>query len=46
MVKVWLAVLAPLVRGHPDDFKFIKSVTDFILIASYHSHTETTLKYL
>ncbi|KAF8241499.1 hypothetical protein K440DRAFT_509920, partial [Wilcoxina mikolae CBS 423.85] len=23
-----------------------KSVTDFILIAGYHSHTETTLRYL
>jgi len=46
MVKVWLAGLAPLLKGHPDHFKFIKSVTDFILIASYHSHTETTLKYL
>jgi len=46
MVKVWLAVLAPLRIWNPDNFKFIKSVTDFILIASYHSHTETTLKYL
>jgi hypothetical protein len=46
MVKVWLAALAPLVKGHPDHFKFIKSVTDFILITSCHSHTETTLKYL
>jgi hypothetical protein len=34
MVKVWLAALAPLLRGHPDHFKFIKSVTDFILITS------------
>ncbi|KAF8244843.1 hypothetical protein K440DRAFT_515102, partial [Wilcoxina mikolae CBS 423.85] len=24
----------------------LKSVTDFILIAGYHSHTETTLRYL
>jgi len=31
---------------HPNHFKLIKSVTDFILIAGYHSHTETTLKYL
>ena len=46
MVKVWLAALAPLLKWHPDHFKFIKSVTDFILITSYHSHTETTLKYL
>jgi hypothetical protein len=46
MLKVWLAALAPLLKGHPDHFKFIKSVTDFILITSYHSHTETTLKYL
>jgi len=45
MVKVWLAALAPLVKGHPDHFKLIKSVTGFILIASYHSHTETMLKY-
>ena len=46
MVDVWLAAFAPLVEGHPDHLKFIKSVTDFILIASYHSHTETTLNYL
>jgi hypothetical protein len=46
MMKVWLAALAPLLEGHPNHFKFIKSVTDFILITSYHSHTETTLKYL
>jgi len=46
MVKVLLAALAPLLEGHPDHFKFIKSVTDFILFTSYHSHTDTTLKYL
>jgi hypothetical protein len=46
MVKVWLAGLAPLLKGHPDHFTFIKSVTNFILITSNHSHTETTLKYL
>jgi len=46
IVKVWLAALTPLLKGHPDHCKFIKSVTDFILITSYHSHTETTLKYL
>ena len=43
MVKVWVA---PLLKGHPDNFMFVKSATDFILIASYHSHTETTPKYL
>jgi len=36
MVKVWLAALAPLLKGHPDHFEFIKSVTDFIFITSYH----------
>jgi hypothetical protein len=46
MVKVWLTALAPLLEGHPDHINFIKSVTNFIMIASYHSHTETTLKYL
>jgi len=46
MVKICLAALAPLLKGHPEHFKFIKSITDFILITSYHSHTETTLKYL
>ncbi|KAF8244558.1 hypothetical protein K440DRAFT_507416, partial [Wilcoxina mikolae CBS 423.85] len=45
MLKVWLAVLAPLLKGHPNHLKFLKSVTDFILIAGYHSHTETTLRY-
>jgi len=45
-VKVWLAALTPLLKWHPNNFKFIKSVTDFILITSYHSHTETMLKYL
>jgi hypothetical protein len=46
MVKIWLAALAPLLKGHFNHFKFIKSVPDFILIASYYSHTKTTLKYL
>jgi len=46
IVMVRLPALTPRLNGHPDHFKFIKSVTDFILIASYHSHTETTLKYL
>jgi len=46
IVKVLLAALAPLLTGHPDYFKFIKSLTDFILIAFYHSHTETMLKFL
>jgi len=46
MVMVCLPALAPLPEGHPDHIKFIKSVTDFILIATYHSHTETKLKYL
>ncbi|KAF8248741.1 hypothetical protein K440DRAFT_545835 [Wilcoxina mikolae CBS 423.85] len=46
MLKVWLAVLAPLLKGHPNHLKFLKSVTDFILIAGYQSHTETTLRYL
>ncbi|KAF8247213.1 hypothetical protein K440DRAFT_514233, partial [Wilcoxina mikolae CBS 423.85] len=46
MLKVWLAVLAPLLKGHPNHLKFLKSDTDFILIAGYHCHTETTLRYL
>jgi len=46
MVKVWLAVLAPLLKRHPDHSAFITSVTHFQLIDSYHSHTKTMLKYL
>ncbi|KAF8248627.1 hypothetical protein K440DRAFT_546789 [Wilcoxina mikolae CBS 423.85] len=46
MLKVWLTALAPLLKGHPNYLKFLKLVTDFILIAGYHSHTETTLQYL
>jgi len=45
VVKVWLPARAPLLKGPPDHFKFIKPVPDFIFIASYHSQTETTLKY-
>jgi len=44
MVKVWLAAHAALLIGHPDHFKFIKSVCDFILIPSFHSLPKTTLK--
>ncbi|KAF8251974.1 hypothetical protein K440DRAFT_538087 [Wilcoxina mikolae CBS 423.85] len=33
MLKVWLAVLVPLLKGHPNHLKFLESVTDFILIA-------------
>jgi hypothetical protein len=40
------AALAPLLKGHHDHFKLIKSATLFLLIATYHSHTKTTLKYL
>ncbi|KAF8253551.1 hypothetical protein K440DRAFT_533531, partial [Wilcoxina mikolae CBS 423.85] len=46
MLKVWLAALGPLLKGHPNHLKFLKTVTDFILIAGYHSHTETTLQYV
>ncbi|KAF8254221.1 hypothetical protein K440DRAFT_531750, partial [Wilcoxina mikolae CBS 423.85] len=45
MLKVWLAALAPLFKGHPNHLKIVKSVTDFILIAGFHSDTETTLLY-
>ncbi|KAF8245588.1 hypothetical protein K440DRAFT_555460, partial [Wilcoxina mikolae CBS 423.85] len=45
MLKVWLTVLAPLLKEYLNHLKFFKSVTDFILIAGYHSHTETTLFY-
>lgn len=43
MVKVWLA---RLLEGHSDHFKFIKLVTDFMLIASYNCHIQTMVKYL
>ena len=46
MVKVWLAVLAPLLKGYPDHMRLLKAVTDFILITSYHSHSDSTLGYL
>jgi hypothetical protein len=39
IVMVWLPAPAPLLKGHPDHFKFIKYVTNFILIARYHFHT-------
>jgi len=46
MVKVWLGALAPLLKKYPSHFEIFKSVTNVILILSYHSHTETVLKYL
>jgi len=46
MVQTLLAQFAPFLKGHPDHLKAIKSVTDFILITSYHSHPKTTLKDL
>jgi len=46
MLKIWLPALAPLFKAHSNYIKFIKSLTDLILTASYHCHTETTLKYL
>src|SRR5438270_587761 len=33
-------------KGYPEHIRLLKDITDFILIASYHSHSETTLKYL
>jgi hypothetical protein len=48
--RIWwrsgLQRLPLFLKGYPIQFKFIKSVTDFIKIASYHSNTETTIKYL
>jgi hypothetical protein len=46
MVKVWLAALSNLLKEHRNYCKFSNPVTDCILTASYHSQTETTLKYL
>jgi len=46
MAKVWCPALAPLSKRHPAHFQFIKSVTEFLLIASCHFNTKTTLKYL
>ncbi|KAF8241847.1 hypothetical protein K440DRAFT_504277, partial [Wilcoxina mikolae CBS 423.85] len=46
MLKVLLAAPAPLFTGHPNHLKLLKCVTDFILIAGFHSHTKTTLQYL
>lgn len=46
MMKVWLAVLVPLLKGYPDHMRFLKAITDFILIAGYHSHSDSTLGYL
>lgn len=46
MVKDWIPACAPLLKGHPNHFIFIISVTDLILKTSYHSHTETSLKCL
>jgi len=46
LVKVWLAVLARCLTAHTDNSKFIKSVINYIFIASYHSHSETMLQKL
>lgn len=46
MKNVWLAALGPLLQGDPDNITFIQSVSDFILIGGYHSHSETTPQYL
>jgi hypothetical protein len=46
MAQVWHPALAPLLKGHPAHIEFIKSVTEFLLIASCHFNTNTMLKYL
>lgn len=46
MLKAWLTVLAPLLKGYPDHMRFLKAVTDFILITGYHTHSDSTLAYL
>jgi len=38
-----LAALDPLHQGHPNQIKFIKSVTDFMFVPSYHSLAKTML---
>jgi len=45
IVKVWFPAHTPRPNSHPAYFEFTKSVADFILIASYHSHMESTLKH-
>jgi len=39
MLKVWLVILAIFFKKYFKQFKFIISITNFILIASYYSHT-------
>jgi len=42
----WASRLAPLLEGHPDHFKLIKSFTHFIYIGSYCIYTKSMLQYL
>lgn len=46
MLAVWIPLLAPLLKGFPHRLKGLRHLTDFILLAGYHSHTDTTLRYL
>jgi hypothetical protein len=46
MLRVWMPVMAPLFRNSPGHLRGMKSLTDFIMIASYPTHSEETLKYL
>jgi len=39
-------VLGLVLQENTDQFKFIKSFTNYILIASYHCHTEAMLNFL
>ena len=43
MLKVWIGVLAPFFKRWPEHLRCLKYLTEFILFAGYHSHTENTL---
>jgi hypothetical protein len=46
MLKVWISILTPFFKMRPKHLRCLKLLTEFIMFAGYHSHTEETLKMM
>jgi hypothetical protein len=46
MLKVWMGVMTLFFKRQPEELRFLKYLTEFILFTGYHSHVEHMLGML
>ncbi len=46
IAKIFIPAVAPLLIHHPKHLEAIRAGIDFMMLASYESHTESTISYL